>query len=219
MRTVLNAAETWLLSLLKYFRDAQDDLPVTVKCDILLTGGEESVFDEEATSLGARLFYVPFTRRKLLPFVREFRRILACGKYHAIHDHQDYIAGLHFLMSFGNLPPVQVAHVHNPLYHRLEYANGPVRRLSKSAGKVLLGHLATHVMGTSRQIVAEYGFDQSSFSGLAPCYGSPRQDGGDHQAEGTEHGAERELKRRGAAFTPYPHEAIPRTASPILVNR
>ncbi len=169
----VGGAETWLLALLKYFRDAQSDLPVTVKFDILLTGGTKAVFDDEAVALGARLFYVPFTRRKLLAFIREFRRILASGKYDAIHDHQDYIAGLHLMMGLGNLPPVRVAHVHNPLYHRSEYVNGPVRRLSKSAGKVSLGRLATHVMGTSRQIVTEYGFDQSTFSkvklGAAHC--------------------------------------------------
>ena len=169
----VGGAETWLLSLLRYFRDAQNDLPVKVKFDILLTGGSKAVFDDEAIALGARLFYVPFRRWQVLSFIREFRSIIAAGNYDAIHDHQDYIAGLHFLMTFGNLPPVRVAHVHNPLYHRLEYANGPVRQLSKSAGKYLLGRLATNVLGTSRQIVTEYGFDRSTFSkvmvGAAHC--------------------------------------------------
>ena len=59
----VGGAETWLMALLKYFREAEDRLPVKVKCDILLTGGEPSVFDEEAMALGARLFYVPFSRR------------------------------------------------------------------------------------------------------------------------------------------------------------
>src|SRR6185503_2610455 len=62
----VGGAETWLLSLLKYFRDAQDDLPVKVKFDILLTGGSQAVFDDEAIALGARLFYVPFTRRNTI---------------------------------------------------------------------------------------------------------------------------------------------------------
>ncbi len=161
----MGGAETWLLSLLRHFREAQEDFKV--KFDILLTGGQKDLLDEEAIALGARLFYVPFTRRNSIGFVREFRRILASGNYDAIHDHQDYIAGLHFLMGAGHLPPVRIAHVHNPLYHRAKYANGLGRRVANSAGKHLLAHLATHVMGTSREIVTEYGFDDSSFGDVA----------------------------------------------------
>ena len=155
----MGGAETWLMSLLKYFQEQREELPVKVKFDVLLTGGTKALFDDEATALGARLFYVPFTRRNLAGFARKFRRILAAGNYDAIHDHQDYISGLHFLMGAGHLPPIRIAHVHNPLYHRSHYANGFGRRTAKSAGKFFLGRLATHVMGTSRQIVTEYGFD------------------------------------------------------------
>jgi glycosyltransferase involved in cell wall biosynthesis len=87
---------------------------------------------------------------------------LAEGEYDAIHDHQDYIAGLHFLMGVGHLPPIRVAHIHNPLYHRTNYANGIVRRIIKASGKHMLSRLDTHIMGTSRQIVEEYGFHDSA---------------------------------------------------------
>jgi glycosyltransferase involved in cell wall biosynthesis len=163
----VGGAETWLMSLLKYFREAEGSLPVRVKCDILLTGGEPSVFDEEAKALGARLFYVPFTRSNTAGFIREFRRILAAGNYDVIHDHQDYIAGLHFAMGLGRLPRIRIAHVHNPLYQRARYAKGLVRRVVRLAGHHSLGHLATHVMGTSRQIVSEYGFDGFNSRGVA----------------------------------------------------
>jgi glycosyltransferase involved in cell wall biosynthesis len=155
----MGGAETWLMSLLRYFRRAQQELPVRIRLDILLTGGAKDAFDDEATALGARLFYVPFTRRNILGFTRKFRSILEEGNYHAIHDHQDYISGLHFLMGGRHLPPVRVAHVHNPLYHRTNYANGLIRRVSRSVGKSMLARMATHVVGTSRQIVTEYGFD------------------------------------------------------------
>src|SRR6185503_16219416 len=122
---------------------AEDRLPVKVKCDILLTGGEPSVFDEEAMALGARLFYVPFSRRHPIKFMREFRRILAAGQYDVIHDHQDYIAGLHFAMGMGRLPRVTIAHVHNPLYQRTHYGRRLVRRIAKSFGRRSLAHLAT----------------------------------------------------------------------------
>lgn len=163
----LGGAETWLMALLKYFRDAADSLPVSVKCDILLTGGEPSVFDQEARALGARLFYVPFSRRHPFKFIREFRRILAAGNYEVIHDHQDYIAGLHFVMGLGQLPAIRVAHVHNPLYQRANYADDLVRRLAATIGKRLIGRMATHILGTSRQIVSEYGFDRYQSRGVA----------------------------------------------------
>ena len=83
------------MSLLKYFQEQNKHAPLQVKFDVLLTGGEKAIFDDEAEALGARLFYLPFTRRTLPRFVREFRKILADGNYVAIHDHQDYIAGLH----------------------------------------------------------------------------------------------------------------------------
>lgn len=155
----MGGAETWLMSLLRYFdrQNAQSDM--AVKFDVLLTGGERVHFDEEAEALGARLFYVPFTRRTIGTFARRFRNILREGRYDAIHDHQDYIAGLHFAIGAGLLPPNRIAHVHNPLYHRGKYADGPIRRLTKATGRWAVSRFATHVMGTSRQLVTEYGFD------------------------------------------------------------
>ena len=161
------------MSLLKYFRDAQDDLPVRVKVDVLLTGGTKAVFDEEAIALGAKLLYVPFTRGKPLRFVQKFRRILREGNYDAIHDHQDYIAGVHFLMGAGHLPPIRIAHIHNPLLHVSNYLNGPARRFISTAGKNSLRYLATDIAGTSLQVLQEYGFDRKGYPdarlGAAHC--------------------------------------------------
>jgi glycosyltransferase involved in cell wall biosynthesis len=158
----MGGAETWLMALLKYFHEQNQRAPLKVRFDVLLTGGEKAIFDDKAAALGAHLFYLPFTRRTLPRFVREFRKILATGNYDAIHDHQDYIAGLHFLMGAGKLPPVRIAHVHNPLYHRKKQSNGFGKRAVNGFGKHFVGHYATHVMGTSRQIVTEYGFDDLS---------------------------------------------------------
>src|SRR5882762_3454926 len=162
----VGGAETWLMALLKYFREAENNLPVKVTCDILLTGGEPSVFDEEAKALGARLFYVPFSRRHPVRFIRQFRRLLKAGHYDVVHDHQDYIAGVHFAMGLGRLPRVRVAHVHSALLHRSRYANDRLRRMVTLAGKHMLKRLATHVLGTSCTTIAEYGFDSSVFPGV-----------------------------------------------------
>jgi len=160
----VGGAETWLISLLKYFDQIKDELPYRIQFDICLTGGVKGVFDDEAVSLGARLYYPRYSRKSLLTFVREFRAILANGRYDAIHDHQDYTAGLHFLFGLGHLPPVRIAHVHNPLIHLESYSTSHTRRFTADSGKRLLARLATHIIGTSRQIVSEYGFDDDRFS-------------------------------------------------------
>ncbi|MCM3874603.1 MAG: glycosyltransferase [Pyrinomonadaceae bacterium] len=149
------------MSLLKYFREHSADWPINVSFDVLLTSGEKAIFDDHAMALGARLFYLRFGRGNLVSFAQGFRRILASGNYDVIHDHQDYIAGLHFLLGAGVLPATRVAHVHNPLYHRSNYATGYIRRTTNSTGKWLISRLATHVMGTSRRILSEYGFHES----------------------------------------------------------
>jgi len=181
----MGGAETWLMALLKYFRQANDDLPVRVHTDILLTGGARAMFDDEATALGAKLFHLPFTRGHLASFAREYRKILMTGNYDAIHDHQDYIAGIHFLLGAGYLPAIRIAHVHNPLYHRRSAGTGIIKRTTNFAGKQLTRRLATHVMGTSRQIVSEYGFDQSVFPkvilGAAHCGFDVTRYLGDHR--------------------------------------
>ena len=160
----VGGAETWLMALLRYFDEAKDELPYRIKFDICLTGGEKSFFDDEATSLGATLFYPHYSRRSLLTFIFKFRTILANGRYDAIHDHQDYTAGFHFLFGLGHLPPVRVAHVHNSLINLENYLTSNTRRYTAKVGKRLLARLATHIIGTSRQVVSEYGFDEDIFS-------------------------------------------------------
>jgi glycosyltransferase involved in cell wall biosynthesis len=164
-RLGVGGAEVWLMALLRYFRDSRNDLPVRLKIDVLLTGGPGE-FDEEAQSLGTRLFYVPYSRRKLHRFIPAFREVLTSGRYHAIHDHQDYAAGMHFLFGFGELPPIRMVHVHNPAMNIEYFSSSFLRRSVLFAGKSLVGRFATHILGTSRQLLTEYGFDDKPFSRL-----------------------------------------------------
>lgn len=169
----VGGAETWLIALLRHYRKVQGELPVRLQIDICLTVGVKGTFDDEAKALGARLFYLPYTRKKLPGFVRGFRAILARGRYHAIHDHQDYTAGMHFLLGIGLLPPVRVVHVHNPAATITFFSTTFLRRQTLMTGKRLIGSLASHIMGTSRQILTEYGFDELPFKritkGAAHC--------------------------------------------------
>jgi len=159
----MGGAETWLMALLKYFHERPNDLPVSVRTDILLTGGEKSMFDDEAERLGARLFYAKFSRKNFPDFLRKFRRILAEGRYDAIHDHQDYAAGLHFLAGLGQLPKVRVAHVHNTSYSLAGYWSTGSRRIAFEAAKTLLARTATHITSTSREMLTDFGFDAPHF--------------------------------------------------------
>ncbi len=161
----MGGAETWLMALLRHLHE-NDDLPWRVKTDILLTSGMPGMFDEEAKALGARLFFHRFERKRTVAFMREWRRILAEGRYHAIHDHQDYSAGLRFVMGLGQLPPVRVAHVHNTSFSVDVYNSSWSRRTTFRAAKRFLTHTATHITSTSREMLTDFGFDEPQFKGL-----------------------------------------------------
>jgi glycosyltransferase involved in cell wall biosynthesis len=157
----MGGAETWLMELLRYWR--AKDAPM--ETHFVATGGQPSVFDDEARSLGAQVHYLRYGRRELPSFVAGFRRLLHSGRYDAVHDHQDYASGWHYLMGRGALPPVRVTHVHNPAYQiRNNYGVSLGRRLTASAGKQLAAHYATHVTGTSRAALTAFGFDGPAFT-------------------------------------------------------
>jgi glycosyltransferase EpsF len=150
----MGGAETWLMELLRLWSGHGH-----FQMDFLLTSGKRGIFDEEARKLGAHLYYVPFGRKDLLSFAREFRRILNHRQYHAIHDHQDYASGWHFLFGLGVLPKVRITHVHNPWLHiSTNYETSFLRRATVFVGKRLVRLLATDVCGTSEQILRQYGF-------------------------------------------------------------
>ena len=155
----MGGAETWLIEALRLW--ARNG---AVLSDFLMTSGNRGIFDDEAASLGARLHYLAYNRRNLPHFIRGFRRILREGAYDAIHDHQDYTAGWHFLMAGRHIPPRRIVHVHNPSYTiRLTYGVTAARRATIALGRRLIARSATHLTGTSRQILTEFGFDDPMF--------------------------------------------------------
>ena len=150
----MGGAETWLMEVLRHWSKHGGG-----QMDFLLTSGQRGIFDDEAERLGARLYYVRYGRGNLRTFIRQFRKILRRGQYDAIHDHADYAGGWHFLLGLGLLPPVRVAHVHNPWMHiSTNYAVGYSRRLITAVGKRLVEWLATDIHGTSAEILRLYGF-------------------------------------------------------------
>ena len=157
----MGGAETWLMEVLRLWRSQGALAP---QMDFLATSGERGLFDDEALTLGAKIHYLPYGKRHMKSFAQGFRRILKEGDYTAIHDHQDYASGWHFMMAGRYLPPVRITHVHNPAYQiRNNYGITLGRRMTALIGKRLVGRYASHIMGTSRQVVGEYGFDEPRF--------------------------------------------------------
>jgi glycosyltransferase involved in cell wall biosynthesis len=155
----VGGAEVWIMALLEYLAASGEVNGVRMKIDICMTSGRTAHFDKRAAELGARLFYIEYSRRNAREFVTRFRQILDEGDYDVIHDHQDYHAGWHLLAALGHLPPKRIVHIHNT-YRVISSVQGrtPSRRLTLKAGKWLVSRLATEVMGTSQQVLADYGF-------------------------------------------------------------
>lgn len=159
-------AETWLMAMLRYLKEIESELPVRISMHIFITNGIRSDFDDEAVLLGATLHYSKYGRKNLLGFVRDWRRVLRRYDFHVIHDQQEHTAGLHFLMGLGYLPPIRIAHLHNPLIHLQIYSSSSLRRTTLFLGKFLISKLGTHVLGTSKQLISEQGYFDSKFNKL-----------------------------------------------------
>jgi len=149
--------ETWLMELLRFWRREDPSAP---RLDIVATSGNQGLYDGEARALGARVLYLRFGRSNLASFAGGWRRLLKSGGYNAIHDHQDYISGWHFLAGAGLLPPVRISHVHNPTVGLLaNYNVSATRQLTARAGVKLVNLLATDICGTSAAILRRNGFE------------------------------------------------------------
>ena len=151
----MGGAETWLMALQRHWQRTS-----AARMDFLMCSGRPGLFDDEARRLGAKIHYLQYGRARLLQFANEFRKIMRHERYDAIHDHQGYTSGWHFLLGAGVLPPVRVAHVHNPWIDiEAFYAVTRSRQLTAEIGKRLVNQFATHVCGTSAEVLRRYGFD------------------------------------------------------------
>jgi glycosyltransferase involved in cell wall biosynthesis len=157
----IGGAETWLIALLRHFQE-QRDHECKITFDICLTGGQKAELDDEAAALGAKLYYIKYSRNTVVDFYSRYKALLAQG-YDAVHDHSDISAGFRYLLPARYLPPVRIAHVHNPVYMLRAYEGGLIRKLTLKIGRRLLAKRGTHILGTSRQVLNEYGFTSERF--------------------------------------------------------
>jgi glycosyltransferase involved in cell wall biosynthesis len=154
----VGGVETWLLELLHHWNAEGGTAP---QVDFVVMGGRPGVFDDAVRALGARIFYLTFTRRNVMTFTRSFRRLLRDGEYDVIHDHQGTASGWHFLLGAGWLPPVRITHLHNAIF---EIANRSLgRQLIARFGKILVVWFATDIVSTSQSLLDDYRFSDRTF--------------------------------------------------------
>ncbi len=150
----VGGAEMWFIAFLEWLEKNGESLPFELEVEVCLTSGRRAALDDRVERLGAKLHYIEYGRHHLLSFAAEFRRLLAKGRFDAIHDHADYAAGLHLLIGAGELPRARVVHVHNPY---ATFDKSPAKRMTRALGRLAVTGLATTVAGTSMRILHDYG--------------------------------------------------------------
>lgn len=154
-------AETWLVQVMKYI---QANPQLDVQIDFLATGGERQVFDDEIIKAGARIFYLKYDLKKILSFRKSFVALLEKEKYTAIHDHQDFVSGWHFLAAIGHLPDKRIVHLHNSYNFVRNYITNPLRWISFKLGRLFIALLGTTITGASNGVMDEYGYNKWPYS-------------------------------------------------------
>ncbi len=153
-------AETWLLATVKYLNQHPE---LNMQFDFLASGGKEGIYDEEIKQLGSEIFYYKYSLKKIFSFSKQFKNILKQNKYIAVHNHQDFISGWHFLCGIGQLPAIRISHLHNSYNFTRNYVINPLRSFSFRAGRLLMAILATKITGTSNAVMDEYRYDKYPF--------------------------------------------------------
>ncbi len=153
-------AETWLLASVKYLQQHPE---LNMQFDFLASGGKTGIYDAEIKELGSEIFYCKYSLKRIFRFGRAFKQILKENAYTAVHNHQDFISGWHFLAGMGQLPAIRIAHLHNPHNFIDNYVTNPMRWFSYRVGRLLMAWLATTITGTSNAVMNEYGYDKNPF--------------------------------------------------------
>jgi glycosyltransferase involved in cell wall biosynthesis len=152
-------AETWMLSCVEHINKTN----IAIEFDFLLTSGKQSELDQKFIELGVKIHYIEFSRSNLRNFIRNYRLLLQKENYDMLYNHQDFVSGFHFLIGFGLLPKIRVAHLHNPLNFVKNYSTTFSRKLNYYIGKYLMFLTSTSITGTSNACMDEYGYDKFPF--------------------------------------------------------
>ena len=149
--------ETWLLNLASFSSGKELSNMVGV---IILTGVHDGPLKRDFEKFGVKIIRIPFQKGRLLQFAREFRKVIRDEQVDIVHNHQDWVSGLHWLLTF-RLKVVRVSHLHNPKM-MIDYYISHWRRIDRR-GYYLLGTLFQCLMSdaiysTSQRVLREYGW-------------------------------------------------------------
>jgi glycosyltransferase involved in cell wall biosynthesis len=163
--------EFWLLEIVKNNNGR-------VKFDFLLTSGNKSELDDQFVSFGCKLHYAEFSYKKIVFFSKSFNRILKEEGYDIIHNHEDFVAGWHWVLTMANWPKTRIAHSHNSLVYIDNYRKNSRRKLFYKLGKILSGLFSTHITGTSNMLLDQLGYNSSFYQRkrIEPLYCGTNQD-------------------------------------------
>lgn len=156
-------AETWLLAAVKFLKQHPE---LNMHFDFLATGGEKLLFDNEVIKEGSKIYYHKYSLKRFFSFRTEIKEILHEGNYAAVHNHQDFIAGWHFLSAGNALPSIRITHLHNPYNFVHNYVTNPVRWFSFRVGRWLMKRFTTKLTGTSNAVMDEYRYTTSFWKNL-----------------------------------------------------
>ena len=130
--------------------------------DFFATSGNRGVFDDEATALGARIFYLRYGRSNAVS-IRT--RLQADPETRRVFGHPRS-PGLRQRMAFCHGSRLAAARARDARSQsRLSSSERNAQRGGSRRGseRALLRVYSTHITGTSRQVIAEYGFDAPTF--------------------------------------------------------
>lgn len=162
-------AETWLLACVKYLHKHPD---LNHRFDFLATSARKGIFDDEIIKYGCSIYYIKYSLIDFFIFRKHFKALLKSKHYDAIHNHQDFIAGWHYLAGYGALPNTLITHLHNPYNFVHNYVTTPLRWISFKLGRLLNICFTTKITGTSNAVMDEYGYQNWPFrkKRVAPAY-------------------------------------------------
>lgn len=115
-----------------------------VQFDFAMTSGKKSLYDDEALSRGARIFYFDLSKS----VCTNIREILRDNAYDAVHSHVFFYSGLVLLEAKRAKVPHRIAHAHNA--HTGEARSLP-RLAYEQVMRALIRKYATVLLGCSEK--------------------------------------------------------------------
>ena len=133
-----------------------------IQFDFLIFQDGPQVYEQEAQELGAAVIRRNMPRaRTILSHIRELRKVIRAGHYHAVHAHTSYHSGLVMFAAWLEKIPVRITHARTTGTKR----DGQTQKLMIWFGKQLIKHFATERFAIS-DAAGRYLFADRSYTVL-----------------------------------------------------